>query len=1089
MKKSFTFLLVSAFLVSGVFAQDTSIKIQPTVTLPDQFSISPPLRDIPPTPLVTENGTERNEELKMRNYPFAETALPKGPDEAWQKEMGTSDAGKSPMVNFEGLSQVGNIRPPDTQGDVGPDHYFQVVNSQFQIWDKEGNSLLGPTNLVDIWSGMGIANISDPIVIYDEQADRWFISVFGKYSYKIFIAVSQTGDPTGSWYRWAYNWATKPDYAKYSVWRDGYYYASNTNGGQDVGVLERSVLLTGGAGARFLHFSNANRPASGFHCIMPLDNDGDFAASGTHGQFITMNDDAWGGSDQLWIYELDVNWNNIGLSTFSRTQTINVTAFDSNFGAGWDNIAQPGTGQELDGIPQVLMFRAQYRNFGTYQSIVCCHSVDVDNTDHAGVRWYELRRTTGNWWVRQQSTYAPDSHSRWMGSIAMNSVGDIALGYSVSSSSVYPSIRYTGRKAGDALNTMSIPESSILAGSNSQDGSNRWGDYSMMSVDPTDDIGFWYTNEYSNGGIAWSTRIANFSFGGTLCYAGSTSNCNADDEYISNVEIGSIDNATGCNQYADYTALSADIPKNSSEQITVSNGYGWGSDQCGIWVDWNQDGDFYDSGEEITVTGTPGLGDYTATIDPPASVSVGQDYVMRVRITYTGDLLPCGVTSFGEVEDYTIHITDLVPNYWTGNSNNYWGNPNNWSLLHAPLADEEAIVPNVNQPCIVDYNEKECGSLEIQAGAEVIVNAGELTIHNNITIGGQLSATHTDAVITCYGDVVWESGSTANFSVSSVFWVYGNWNFDSGANVQLDNGYVDFIGNEQSWIRSHSSICNFNHISSYKHDPYWLRVSDLSTQDLHVDGNIYTQSSSNVGSYSDHQVVLKGNLYNNGTFDFGSYPNTGTFVFDGTTQSIVMNAPDGIFNNLTISPTTSVVMTGDIQIVGNLIIESGQLNPQDHTITIEGDWNNNVGPDGFLEGTGRVIFYGPLSDNTRGLQFPGENAETIPTQSPPSPDNTRGHQYCSDEMFNILEVARYGGGAFRLNGTTVTCNSYDWTQGALDVLSGTFTALDLADNGLYGSFYTNPGGYIHLYQDTNSGSYIDLNGIIQWKYIARCCNQ
>ncbi len=366
---------------------------------------------------------------------------------------------------------------------------------------------------------------------------------------------------------------------------------------------------------------------------------------------------------------------------------------------------------------------------------------------------------------------------------------------------------------------------------------------------------------------------------------------------------------------------------------------------------------------------------------------------MRIRITYTGDLLPCGVTSFGEVEDYTIHITDPVPNYWTGNSNNYWGNPNNWSLLHAPEADEVAIVPNVNQPCIVDYNEKECGSLEIQAGAEVIVNAGELTINNDITISGQLSAIHDDAVINCYGNVVWENGSTANFSASSVFWVYGNWNFDSGANVQLDNGYVDFIGNEQSWIRSNSSICSFNHIASYKNGSYWVRVSDLSTEDLSINGNIYIQLSCNFGSYSNHQVVLQGDLYNNGTFDFGSYPNTGTFVFDGTTQSIIMNAPDGIFNNLTISPTTSVVMTGDIQIVGNLIIESGQLNPQDHTITIEGDWNNNVGPDGFLEGTGRVIFYGPLSDNTRGLQLPGENAETIPTQSPPSPDNTRGHQY------------------------------------------------------------------------------------------------
>ena len=158
----------------------------------------------------------------------------------------------------------------------------------------------------------------------------------------------------------------------------------------------------------------------GFHCVPPVDNDGAFAPAGSPGLFITMNNDAWGGGDQLWIYELAVNWAIPASSTFTLTQQLTVSAFDSNFGTDWTNIKQKGTTQKVDAIPQVIMNVPQYRNFGTYQTIVCCHTVDVDNTDHAGISWYELRKTTGTWSIRQQGTYAPDAHSRWMGSIMLN---------------------------------------------------------------------------------------------------------------------------------------------------------------------------------------------------------------------------------------------------------------------------------------------------------------------------------------------------------------------------------------------------------------------------------------------------------------------------------------------------------------------------------------------------------------------------------------------------------------------------------------------------------------------------------------------
>ncbi|MCK5338073.1 MAG: PKD domain-containing protein, partial [Bacteroidales bacterium] len=249
----------------------------------------------------------------------------------------------------------------------------------------------------------------------------------------------------------------------------------------------------------------------------PMDNDGAFAPTGTPGQFITINDDAWGGStgDQLWIYELDVDWVTPGTSTFSRVQQLNVASFDSNFGSTWDNIAQPGTSQKLDAINQILMHRAQYRNFSGSQHVVCNHTVDVDATDHAGIRWYELEYDGANWEVRQFGTYAPDGDSRWMGSIAMNVDHEIGLGYSVSSSSTYPSIRYTGQSASEnasASGILDIAETSIQAGTASQTSSERWGDYSNLAVDADDDHTFWFTTEYNISGGQKGTKIASFEF-------------------------------------------------------------------------------------------------------------------------------------------------------------------------------------------------------------------------------------------------------------------------------------------------------------------------------------------------------------------------------------------------------------------------------------------------------------------------------------------------------------------------------------------------------------------------------------------------
>ena len=471
----------------------------PDYKAPVYFDVSPPLRSIPViTEAVPEEETEVNEEMEHRSYPFAATAQPQGADPIWQQVMGTQSANKSPLVNFEGLD--GGAFPPDDNGEAGPSHYFQTFNTSFQVFSKTGTSLYGPTANRTIWSGLpGYSDYgSDPVVLYDQTADRWlFADITHDAPWYVRIAVSQTNDPTGAWYRWVYYYGNDlPDYPKFGIWRDGYYFGCNLGGGNDVGVFDRAAMLAGNSSPLFIFFSNPWRPNSGFHCILPFDNDGQWAAAGTPGQFITINDDAWGGSDQLWLYTLNANWTTPLSSTFNRTQQLNVAAFNSDFGGNWENITQKGTAQKVECLSQILLYRAQYRNFGSYQSLVCTHAVDVDNTDHAGMRWYELRRTTGSWYIYQQGTYAPDADSRWFGSIAQNQYGDIAMGYSVSGTNTYPSIRYTGRRNGDALNTMTIAEQSILEGSYSQTNGVRWGDYSQMSVDPGDDKTFWYTDEY-----------------------------------------------------------------------------------------------------------------------------------------------------------------------------------------------------------------------------------------------------------------------------------------------------------------------------------------------------------------------------------------------------------------------------------------------------------------------------------------------------------------------------------------------------------------------------------------------------------------
>jgi hypothetical protein len=463
------------------------------------------------------------------------------------------------MANFEGLSNEDNrtlfgfrVAPPDPVGDVGPNHYVEMVNLAFAVYDKQGNMLLGPAPIGALWEGFDVEDCTDPsgdpIVIYDQLEDRWLLSQFTTRGpdYYDCVAISQTGDPTGAYYRYAFitqpdpdprGGTFFPDYPKYGVWTDSYIMTTRDFGWVDYGIsvyaLEKNKMLEGSPKARAVQFflDSVDVP---LHLIgdglLPPDIDGtrrpiDRIAAPIVG---TMDDNAFYGApfDALNIWELWVQWKANPVAWLNLAVQLPVAEFDSAFPCfptSRDCIPQPGV-TERTRFLDVLSYRQRpthrlaYRNFGAYEGMVTTQSVEA-RPGMAGMRWYEIRRTDGVYSLYQQGTYAPDDGvHRWMGSIAQDWQGNMALGYSVSNATnVYPGIRYTGRLSTDPLGEMSLGEGVIINGTGSQlTTGSRWGDYTSMNVDPVDDCTFWYVNQYYaiTELAAWQTRIASFTLPG-----------------------------------------------------------------------------------------------------------------------------------------------------------------------------------------------------------------------------------------------------------------------------------------------------------------------------------------------------------------------------------------------------------------------------------------------------------------------------------------------------------------------------------------------------------------------------------------------
>lgn len=507
-------LLVAGILLSGLLYSQTAVQDDGAVEVlyPSAFSKTLPLRElIEQTPQYQEIPDEMKPESpdRQNRTPFSEKlnpdALPLGDDPAAQRVMGTRVM-TPPLVSWNG--QNGTGVPPDPSGDAGPNHYVQAVNTTYRIYSKTGTAM---TNSLSLGSLLFGVNHGDPIVMYDKFADRWFISQFNYSTNKVYIGLSETSDPMGAYNTWQYSCTELPDYLKFSIWQDGYYMTSNM-GTQRIFVFERTEMIAGNSAARSISKTFSPPDGGGFFCPLSAYADGELPPAGTPCPIFTYEDDGWGAAydDAINIYNATVNWAATPTLTVTLKQTLLTDPFDASYNASWNDIPQPSSTQKLDGIGGVFTFRAQWRSWTGYNTVVLNCGVKVSASQRS-IRWYELRQdqSSGNWSIYQQSTYAPDAHYRWCGSIAMDDNGSIGLAYAKASSSVSASIGYTGRLATDPLNTMTFAEEIAATGSGAQAGHNRFGDYTHTALDPVDGTIFWHTGEYFSSG---SPRTKIFSF-------------------------------------------------------------------------------------------------------------------------------------------------------------------------------------------------------------------------------------------------------------------------------------------------------------------------------------------------------------------------------------------------------------------------------------------------------------------------------------------------------------------------------------------------------------------------------------------------
>jgi hypothetical protein len=497
--------------------------------------ISPPLRELVKLPHPDQPDVDEYE--PARRIPHPHMRKTPAPDPVVQHAMGLAPP-IATIANFEGMGaglagfSPGGV-PPDTDGDIGPNHYMQVVNTSITVFSRTGTVMLGPANTSSVFAGFagacGTSNDGDATIRYDHIADRWVVAQFsiGNNANGPFfqcVAVSTSPDPTGSYARYQFSYNALNDYPKVGLWPDAYYFTFNmfpNSGfaGGKVCAMDRTKMLAGAADATMQCFD----AGANYGGLLASDVDGRaLPPAGTPNYVVALDSDttlAW--------WQLHVDFTTPANSTFTGPTSITVASY-APVCDGNSCVPQPGNGAQLASLGDRAMNRFVYRRFVDHESLLLSHSVTAGNS--GGVRWYELR-TPATPTVFQQGTFAPDTAYRWLPSIAMDASGDIAAIYSVSSSSINPSIRFAARSATDPAGTFGTAETEIVAGTGAQTGIDRWGDYSALNIDPVDDCTFWGTHEYHGtaGGGNWRTRVASF----TLANCGSFALPHADDETVS----------------------------------------------------------------------------------------------------------------------------------------------------------------------------------------------------------------------------------------------------------------------------------------------------------------------------------------------------------------------------------------------------------------------------------------------------------------------------------------------------------------------------------------------------------------------------
>ena len=515
--------VIVACVGNGGADEDTNSFVQAVETSSDvKHDVSPPLGGL--SVLPQDGGGDKHEKklhlfvppdglARGESDPVAQTGVP-APSAATGvlniAGVGNGDYGFSP-----------DAAPPDTNGAVGATQFVQWVNESFAVFDKATGALqFGPAAGNTLWQGFGgpceTNNDGDPIAQYDRIANRWVLSQFsvsGTGGFFQCIAVSTTSDATGSYFRYAFQQPNFNDYPKIGMWPDAYYVTFNiftsTFQGARVCAFDRARMINGAAATQ-----ECFQLSTSFASLLPADLDGATSPPPGGSPNYLLNF----GTNSLRLWKFHVDFATPANATLTGPTTIAVAAFSPACGGG-ACVPQPGTRQKLDSLADRLMYRLAYRNRGGTETLVVSHSVKVSGNKKSevdGVRWYEVRDPNATPSVFQQGTFSPDATSRWMSSAAMDKLGNIAVGYSASSGTVHPAVRYAVRQAGDPPGTLQAETSVIEGGGSQLTNLNRWGDYSAMTIDPVDDCTFWYTNEYlkANGTFNWSTRIASFKIAG-----------------------------------------------------------------------------------------------------------------------------------------------------------------------------------------------------------------------------------------------------------------------------------------------------------------------------------------------------------------------------------------------------------------------------------------------------------------------------------------------------------------------------------------------------------------------------------------------